>query len=66
MEGWWVKGIIFFRYDRFTEAFEHVSGVIDDIYKVLYIIDKQPSYELERILLFLIVMICMHYPLETF
>ena len=23
-----------FRFDRFTEAFEHVSGVIDDIYKV--------------------------------
>ena len=22
------------RFDRFTEAFEHVSGVIDDIYKV--------------------------------
>lgn len=23
-----------FRYDRFTDAFEHVSTVIDDIYKV--------------------------------
>ena len=25
----------YLRFDRFTEAFEHVSGVIDDIYKVL-------------------------------
>ena len=27
-------GCYIFRFDRFTEAFEHVSGVIDDIYKV--------------------------------
>lgn len=28
--------LIVFRYDRFQDAFEHVSTIIDDIYKVLY------------------------------
>lgn len=29
-----ISGCCILRFDRFTEAFEHVSGVIDDIYKV--------------------------------
>ena len=29
--------LILHRYDRFTDAFEHVSTVIDDIYKVIWL-----------------------------
>ena len=29
--------LILHRYDRFTDAFEHVSTVIDDIYKVSWL-----------------------------
>ena len=32
--------IIMHRYDRFTDAFEHVSTVIDDIYKVCVYVFK--------------------------
>ena len=41
-------GLSWCRYDRFIDAFEHVSTVIDDIYKVNKALCSSPERERER------------------